>query len=405
MDQESLGVGQEIKDRIKGVVEELRKSEEALSPSLRRTLEEIDPFALESAEEELQNEGFSQDDMMILCDAHVQLMGEITEDEEVFLELPGHPIHTLMEEHVHILRFMERVRDASRRLRAGEPRPEDKGTFEATAEFLEEARKHFQREENVLFPYLERHGITGPPARMWAEHDVLRRKEKELVAMVERAKEGEKVTGEQLDCLSSQLLSLLNAHFYKENHVLFPTSIRLMDVHEWNEVRRQFEEVGFGNFMPQHAALTMTPQKPAPPQEAATEGNEIVLPTGRFTPEELEIFLNNLPVDVTFVDKDDRVRYYSGSPDRIFVRTPAVLGRKVQNCHPQKSVHMVQQIVEGFKNGTRSQAEFWIQLEGRFIHIRYWPLKDKNGDYLGVLEMVQDITGLRKLEGQKRLLD
>ena len=115
--------------------------------------------------------------------------------------------------------------------------------------------------------------------------------------------------------------------------------------------------------------------------------------------------LNKLPVDFTFVDDQDRVRYYSGSPERIFVRTPAVIGREVQNCHPQSSVHVVQRIISEFKAGTRDQAEFWIEVQGRFVHIRYFPLRDKQGKYQGVLEMAQDITEIRKLEGEKRLLD
>ena len=115
--------------------------------------------------------------------------------------------------------------------------------------------------------------------------------------------------------------------------------------------------------------------------------------------------LNTLPVDFTFVDQDDKVRYYSDSPHRIFVRTPAVIGRKVQNCHPQKSVHVVERILQEFKADRRDQAEFWIDLKGRFIHIRYFPLKDKVGNYIGVLEMAQDVTAIRKLKGEKRLLD
>jgi DUF438 domain-containing protein len=269
--------------------------------------------------------------------------------------------------------------------------------------FIREAQKHFQREENVLFPYMEKHGVTGPPAAMWSEHEVLRAKEKDLLSLIARQRYMDKMEFvTNLRCQSALLLSLLNVHFYKENHVLFPMAIRTLDFHEWNDARKQFDEIGCCNFVQHHATMEFAPVKV---EESAPTGEEIVLPTGRFSRSELEMVLNALPVDFTFVDDHDRVRYFSGSSDRIFVRTPAVLGREVQNCHPQKSVHVVQHIIDGFKEGTRDQAEFWINMQGRFIHIRYFPLRDKQGKYQGVLEVTQDVTGIRKLEGEKRLLN
>jgi DUF438 domain-containing protein len=250
---------------------------------------------------------------------------------------------------------------------------------------------------------MERHGIEGPPAAMWSEHEVLRANEKELNSLIarERYMDREEFL-ETLECRTTTLLALLNAHFHKENQVLFPMSIRALDVHEWNDARRQFQEIGPCTF-----------EQPLAPLVPSTERTSLVgrtieeleLPTGRFTVDDLVTDLNTLPVDFTFVDRDDKVRYYSDSPDRIFVRTPAVIGRKVQNCHPQKSVHVVERILQEFKVDRRDQAEFWIDLKGRFIHIRYFSLKDKAGNYLGVLEMAQDVTAVRELKGEKRLLD
>lgn len=133
--------------------------------------------------------------------------------------------------------------------------------------------------------------------------------------------------------------------------------------------------------------------------------NEIVFDTGSVTSEELEAVLNTLPVDITFVDKDDTVRYFNQPGQRIFARAKAVIGRRVQQCHPQKSLDKVTSIVEEFKSGRRDSAEFWIQMKGKVISIRFFPVRDKDGNYLGCLEVVQDITGLQKLKGEKRLLD
>lgn len=137
------------------------------------------------------------------------------------------------------------------------------------------------------------------------------------------------------------------------------------------------------------------------------EGNikeKIIFETGSFAKEELETLLNTLPVDITFVDKNDTVRYFSQTKDRIFPRTKAVIGRKVQQCHPQKSLHVVNQILEDFKNNKRDVAEFWINLNNRLIYIRYFPVRNKNGEYLGCLEVTQDITDIKKIKGEKRLL-
>lgn len=130
----------------------------------------------------------------------------------------------------------------------------------------------------------------------------------------------------------------------------------------------------------------------------------IAFDTGSFSLEELQTLLNTLPVDITFVDKDDAVRYFSDSPERIFPRTKAVIGRKVQQCHPQKSFHVVNQILEDFRHGRRDAAEFWINLHGCVIYIRYFAVRNKKGEYLGCLEVSQDITNIQKLQGEKRLL-
>jgi len=145
-------------------------------------------------------------------------------------------------------------------------------------------------------------------------------------------------------------------------------------------------------------------------EEAFLEGpsfqeNEISLPTGRFTLKELMAVLNTLPVDITFVDKKDRVRYFSDSKERIFVRTKSVLGRKVQHCHPPQSVDVVEKILKSFKEGQRDSVDFWIDFNGKFVYIRYFAVRDKQGRYLGTLEVTQDIKEIQKLEGEKRLLD
>lgn len=128
------------------------------------------------------------------------------------------------------------------------------------------------------------------------------------------------------------------------------------------------------------------------------------LMTGSLTRDQIVMMLNHLPLDITFVDENDEVRYFSGARDRIFPRSEAIIGRKVQNCHPPESVHVVNQIIESFRNGSRNHADFWLDARKRFIHIRYFAMRDDKGNYKGTLEVSQDVTEIRELKGEQRLL-
>jgi PAS domain S-box-containing protein len=269
---------------------------------------------------------------------------------------------------------------------------------------FKESESHYVREENVLFPYLEKHGVTQPPAIMWMEHDKIREIKKGLYRVVETCQDVPfKDFAKQLEESGLALAEMLNSHFHKENSILFPTALNVIPEGEWKDVRRQFDELGYCCFTPDTAVGKAVASEAAKP--AATTEGAITFETGSLTPLEIEAIFNHLPVDITFVDKDDTVRYFSQAPDRIFPRTNAVIGRKVQQCHPQKSVHVVQQILDDFRSGKRSAAQFWINLKGKLILIRYFAVRSQKGGYLGCLEVSQDITDIKKIEGEKRLLD
>jgi DUF438 domain-containing protein len=143
----------------------------------------------------------------------------------------------------------------------------------------------------------------------------------------------------------------------------------------------------------------------SPAEAQAAAGELLHLDTGALTVQELNLMLKHLPIDLTYVDKDDTVRYFSQTAERIFPRSPAIIGLKVQKCHPPASVHRVQQILDDFRAGRRDVAEFWIQMKGKFIHIRYFAIRDEKGEYQGTLEVTQDVSHIRMLEGERRLLD
>ncbi|MEM3786746.1 MAG: PAS domain-containing protein, partial [Nitrososphaeria archaeon] len=193
------------------------------------------------------------------------------------------------------------------------------------------------------------------------------------------------------------------SHFYKENHILFPTALNLISTEEWSVARKDFDEIGYCCFTP---PIPSKSEEKAPfIEEKVVQEGQIEFETGSLTKNEIEAILNSLPVDITFVDANDSVKYFNKAEKRIFVRTKSVIGRKVQMCHPQKSIHIVNKILDSFRKGEKDVAEFWINMNGRLIHIRYFPVRDKNGKYLGTMEVTQDVTEIKKLEGEKRLLD
>lgn len=193
---------------------------------------------------------------------------------------------------------------------------------------------------------------------------------------------------------------------FKEENILLPTSIEKLDVDEWVEILRESDEIGYAFIeKPRETAALIEELKKAVIEEPIIKDNSIIFPTGELRANELMAILNTLPVDITFVDGDDRVRYFSDNGDRIFVRTKSILGRKVQNCHPPQSLDRVEEILRSFKEGRRRSAEFWINYKGRFVYIRYIPVRDVHGRYLGTVEVTQDITNIKGLEGERRLLD
>jgi hypothetical protein len=197
---------------------------------------------------------------------------------------------------------------------------------------------------------------------------------------------------------------LLPTHFYKENNILFPATLEVASVEDWVEARKEFDEIGYCCFTPPTATVEMMTQKQG--KKAVVEGGETLkFETGSLSKEEVEGVLDALPIDISFVGKNDTVKYFNKAEKRIFVRTKAVIGRKVQLCHPQKSVHVVTKIIDAFKSGKKDSAEFWITMKGRLVHIRYFAVRDQHKKYLGTLEVTQDLTDIKKIEGERRLLE
>lgn len=313
-----------------------------------------------------------------------------------------------MEEHNIMLKIIEELTNIANKVQQASNInyiTKEKHNLEHISKDLHDSEKHYLREENVLFPYLEKHGITEPPAIMWMEHNQIREKKKQLYNLLENYNAiNFQDFKKQLNEIAKSLNSILSSHFFKENNILFPTALQIITEQEWIDIRKDFDEIGYCCFTPEHL-IKIPIVKEINEREVERISEELQFETGKLSKEEIETILNTLPVDITFVDKEDTVKYFNKGEERIFIRTKAVIGRKVQQCHHKKGIHIVNKILDSFKNGKKDVAEFWIQKDGRMIHIRYFAVRNKNGKYLGTMEVTQDITDIKKIEGEKRLLD
>ena len=399
------------KDKKAQIKEAIRQLHAGVPPDqvkerFRSVLEGTDSLEIAKIEEELAKEGMKKEEMRKLCDVHMAIFKEQLEKQMPNMK-PSQPISILMEEHKIMLQMGEKLTALSNKiLRVNDMRYVTKEIHEVehVAEDFTDAEKHYLREENVLFPSVEKHGITEPPAIMWMEHDQIREQKKQLHKLIADLKtSGFESFKQQLWETAKSMGNLLSNHFYKENNILFPAAMSVVTEAEWMDVRREFDEIGYCCFTPPELGAVA----PAESKVVQTQVPKGILnfETGNLTKEQLEALLNTLPVDVTFVDSNDTVQYFNKPDKRFFVRTKAVIGRKVAMCHPEKSLHIVSRIVESLKSGKKNVAEFWITLNNRFLLIRFFAVRDSSGKYMGTMEVVQDLTDLKKLEGERRLLD
>lgn len=262
---------------------------------------------------------------------------------------------------------------------------------------------HYVKKENILFPYLEKKLESYRPLNvMWSLHDDIRKELKDLIGLLEQEGSSWEAFNKKLDKYDFLVFGMLR----KENLIVYPVAAEILDETDWKEMHLQSFEYDF--------PFIETPDKPeVKSSEASPESQEESKPqdfwlqsqTGHMTFKQALMVFNHLPVDITVVDQNNEVLFFNRAKDRFFPRSPAIIGRTVQNCHPPESVHIVEKIIRAFRNGEKDHADFWIQMKGKFILIQYFALRDENQNYSGVVEVSQDVTGIRQLEGEKRLLD
>jgi uncharacterized protein len=355
-------------------------------------------------EQELISDGLPVEEVLKLCDIHQMVLdGHI--DQSGAKQIPeGHPADTYKKENLELEKVINELERLFGEVKGMKDQEVKQWLIKVHTHLnkLMDVDKHYKRKEYLLFPFLEKYEITGPPKVMWGKHDEIRVL---LKASIEAVSSKEYVSSDEAATLTELVLlpaiKGVSDMISKEEEILLPMCMDKLSDDDWYSIYHQTNEFGYCLFDPQEE---WKPEGINISEITYNTGSKIQLTTGSFNLNELETLFKTLPIDITFVDKDDKVKFFSLGPDRIFTRNRAIIGRDVRMCHPPSSVHVVEQILEDFKSGNQNSAAFWISIKGRFIYIEYFALRDKEGSYLGTIEFTQDLTNLRKLEGEQRLL-
>ncbi len=397
-------------DIMKNLIRQLDAgvTEERVKLQLETMLDEADYSDVFMMEVQLVKEGITAERIQELCDTHTRVLKKHLDLQETPETLPGHPVHTFVQENRELAKTTGAIRVLLEKINQKsdeEDVTELMQTVQQQLNTLMDVDKHYRRKENLLFPYFEKNQLPGPPLVMWGKHDEVRKTLRETLAALEQITS---ISASEAKAFSSftilPALEAVDDMIYKEEKIMFPTALDLLTEQDWYEIYTQSDEYGYCIYAPQFDWVPEGGVKEEMKKPAAA-GGRVQMPTGNFSLDELISVFSTLPFDMTFVDADDTVRYFTPGRNRIFDRSRAILGRKVQYCHPPKSVHIVNKIVKDFKDGIQEKAAFWINMGGRFIYICYYAVRNPKGAYLGTLEVTQDLTELRALEGERRLLE
>ena len=403
---EIINNSQKRKELLKHLILQLHKNEapEVVKKRLVEVLRSIPYNEVVEVEQELISEGLPEEEVLRFCDIHTAVLDGSIDTSAAKSVPPGHPVDTFKQENRALEEYTAKAKalfDQGNKLKQ-----EDVNEYilklKSVFNFLSDVDKHYKRKEYLLFPFLEKAGITGPPKVMWGKHDETRE-------LLKAAHESLSVKGISVDEVPALIVLVLlpaidaiEGMIMKEEEILLPMSLDTLNEEAWFQIYKETNQFGYTLYDPQ------TEWKPAD-----VNTNEVVYLTedairvnsGSFSIKELESIFRTLPIDITFVDKNDKVKFFSHGTKKVFDRNRSIIGRDVRLCHPPGSVHIVEQIIDDFKSGKENKAAFWISsFMGQFVYIEYTALRGTDNEYLGVMEVTQNITELRSLEGDQRLL-
>ena len=397
----------ERQEMLKEIIKELHagKDVDEVKAKFEEAVGDVTVAEISQMEHDLMaEEGIPVGEVQRLCSVHAAVFkGSIEEihRSEKPEDEPGHPIHTWKMENKEVDLLV------NFKLQLHTERFEKEDSDDSRFKLLEDLNllldldKHYSRKENLLFPFLEKYGIDGPTKVMWGVDDAIRLAIKEAKSKLTHY-QGNK---EDVVAVLNHVIKEVTEMIFKEENILFPMALETLTEDEWVKIADESEEIGYcltaptEVWKPERHPLEIEEEK----EEIKPEDGFVRFETGILSVKQLEMILNHLPVDLTFIDENDVVRYFSHG-ERIFARTKAVIGRTVQNCHPPQSVHVVEKLLQDFKTGAKDVEDFWIPVKDKFVYIRYFAIRDEEGTYMGTLEFSQNVAAIRELEGQKRIL-
>ena len=364
----------------------------------RKHFDSVTTKEITEMEQSLLKEGITVDQIQKLCDVHAAVFeGSISDIHGLsdYDNKAGHPAKVFTDEN----RRIEQLIDEEIR-----PYLEQSGKtpilmLRIAYDRLKEIDKHYARKENLFFPKLERVGITAPPKVMWGVDDEIRAEIKEIIELLAQPHPNEQLIKEKINLNITKIVDMI----FKEDNILMPLVLENMTHYDWILVDASSDEVGYFLEKPKESWIIEKVEE-IEEDEVVAKG-VVPMSAGSLTFEEVDSILNTLPLDLTFVDAEGYVKYFTQGKTRIFVRPKTVLGRHVTMCHPPQSVDVVEEIVESLRSGEKDYEEFWIDFQDMFVLISFYAVRSKEGEYLGVLEITQDIKPLRMLKGEKRLLE
>jgi uncharacterized protein len=391
---------------LKELITELHngKNIEDVQERFHELVHDISTKEISEMEAALIKEGMPVEEIQRLCDVHASVFKGSIEEIHHPDKAPGHPIHTFRLENEAVKKYIhETVKKNLEDLKENDTKDNRYKLIE-NFNMLWDLDKHYSRKENLLFPYLEKYEITAPPKVMWGVDDEIRANIKEAKTMLQNDSESKDNISSKVDETTNKILEMI----FKEENILFPLSLDTLTEDEWLTIESESDSIGYciagpaGKWKPERANVEAKEEE----EKLADEDSKgyIKFDTGILKAKEISVIFDHLPVDITFVDKDGIVKYFSNSKERIFQRTKAVIGRKVQNCHPPASMHVVEELVEDLRSGKKDHEDFWIKMGEMYVLIRYLAVRDEKGEFLGTLEVSQNIKPIQEITGEKRLM-
>lgn len=388
MDEEKLSFIFDVKERLA----HQQISLEQAKAELKEKIGSVTAYEVAYVEQKLKE--FSEDQcekediqMMVAMFDGLLTQGSLGLDD-------NHPL-------THYEKENQLIKDQIDKMRSLLAKPFIKNPWLEVYEVLVNWQTHLKRKQNQLYPLLEKRGFDRPTTTMWTLDDFVIDEIKQAYALLKEDQEEAFLAQQQT--IIADLLDLMD----KEETILYPTSLAMLTEEDFEDMKEGDQEIGFSGIevaKPENKAGFAQELQQLLGKYGYGQNKELDVAQGKLTLEQINLIYRHLPVDLSYVDENELVRFYSDTPHRVFPRSKNVIGRDVKNCHPRKSVHIVEEIIEKFRSGEQSEAEFWINKPGVFIYIKYVAVRDEQGRFRGVLEMMQDCTHIRELEGSRTLL-